>query len=220
MTLNLILSLLIFIGLIMRVGYVWTGALYSEGEGYRLDHVFGPLDNLIPFVPEMAIFYVFLFFTMIGYSFIYFVFIAPKKGYPLAWSLIFIGAISLIVYIFFPVSTYWWRIELFAIEDVYKENFWAKIMYGYYRTDTSFNCFPSLHAAVSVILAFAWYQNYKIDNSKKFKIWAIINIIIAIGVVLSTLFVKQHYIIDEITGVSLAWVIGKLTYTKLEKDNG
>ncbi|MHA1726822.1 MAG: phosphatase PAP2 family protein [Promethearchaeota archaeon] len=103
--------------------------------------------------------------------------------------------------------------------DAYKGNFWAEIMHRDYRTDISFNCFPNLHVIISVILAFVWYQNYKIDNSWDFKILAIDNILIAIGVVLSMLFVKQHYIIDEITGVILAWVIGKITFIKLGKDN-
>jgi membrane-associated phospholipid phosphatase len=34
-------------------------------------------------------------------------------------------------------------------------------------------------------------------------------LVVGIGVVLSTLFVKQHYIADEVAGVLLALVIGK-----------
>jgi len=105
--LDLILIVGVFIVLIMEIGYTWTGNLYPEGTGYRLDFIFGDLDDLIPFVPAMAIFYVYLVVVMIIYTFFYFVFISPEKGYPLAWALIFIGVISLIIYIIFPVSTYW-----------------------------------------------------------------------------------------------------------------
>jgi membrane-associated phospholipid phosphatase len=43
---------------------------------------------------------------------------------------------------------------------------------------------------------------------------AIFTFVIATGVVLSTLFVKQHYIIDEITGILLAYIIGRLIFQK------
>jgi membrane-associated phospholipid phosphatase len=37
-------------------------------------------------------------------------------------------------------------------------------------------------------------------------------LIIAAGVILSTLFIKQHYIADEIAGVVLAWAIGRIIF--------
>ncbi|MHA1437789.1 MAG: phosphatase PAP2 family protein [Promethearchaeota archaeon] len=209
---------LLFFICIQLILYDWTGSLYAEGQGYHLDFVFGPLDNMIPFIPEMAIFYIYLFFPMVFLSMIYFAFIDYDKGYALGWSLVLIGIISIIIYIFFPVSTYWWRQELLA--NKIEGNFWAETMYGYYETDTSFNCLPSLHAAVSTIIAFTWYQYYKLNRTLKRKIIAIISIIIAIGVILSTLFVKQHYIIDEIIGILLAYSVGKYIFFYMWKEFG
>jgi len=31
--------------------------------------------------------------------------------------------------------------------------------------------------------------------------------VIAAGVILSTLFIKQHYIADEVAGIGLAWIV-------------
>ncbi|MFW9898643.1 MAG: hypothetical protein ACFFDO_05225 [Candidatus Thorarchaeota archaeon] len=42
----------------------------------------------------------------------------------------------------------------------------------------------------------------------------IIFFIIAIGVILSTLFVKQHYIIDEIAGVVLVYLISRVVFRR------
>ena len=56
--LNVIIMLVLFFLILNRLLYNWTGTLYPEGSGFHLDTL---LDNLIPFVPEMAIFYVFLF---------------------------------------------------------------------------------------------------------------------------------------------------------------
>ena len=193
----------------MLILYTWTGSLYPEGTGYRLDFLG---DNLIPFVPEMAIFYVFLFFPMIILTLIYFGFLDEEKGYGLGWSIVIMNAIATIIYIIFPVSTYWWRQELLA--NKIEGNFFADIMYFYYTHETSFNCLPSMHAGMSTICFFTWYQYYKINPTFKRKIIAIIALIIAVGVVLSTLFVKQHYIIDEIAGVALAFAVGMFVFRR------
>ena len=193
----------------MLILYSWTGSLYSEGTGYRLDFLG---ENLIPFVPEMAIFYVFLFFPMLILTLIYFGFLDEEKGYGLGWSIVIMNAIASIIYIIFPVSTYWWRQELLG--NKIEGNFFADLMYFYYTHETSFNCLPSMHAGMSTICFFTWYQYYKIDPTFKRKIIAIIAFIIAVGVVLSTLFVKQHYIIDEIVGVALAFAVGMIVFRR------
>lgn len=211
--LNLLVMLVLFFVILNRILYDWTGTLYAESTGFRLDFLG---DNYIPFVPEMAIFYVYLFYSMVIISMLFFGFGTPVKGYALGWSLVIINLIAIGIYIVFPVSTYWWRQELLA--DPIVGNFWADTMYEYYRTDVSFNCLPSLHAAVSFIVFYAWYRYYKVKPEIKTKIIAVITFIIAFGVVLSTLFVKQHYIIDEIAGVALALIVGKYTFDYLWKD--
>ena len=197
----------LYLIILQLILYSWTGELYPEGSGYRLDFLG---DNLIPFVPEMAIFYVYLFFPMVILTFIYFTFIDDEKGYALGWSIVIMNLIAIIIYILFPVSTYWWRQEL--LTNRIEGNFFADTMYFYYENETSFNCFPSMHAGVSTICFFVWYQYYKIKPNLKTKIIAITIFIISFGVVLSTLFVKQHYIIDEIAGVLLAYIVGRYTF--------
>ncbi len=193
----------------MLILYSWTGSLYPEGTGYRLDFLG---ENFIPFVPEMVIFYVFLFYPMVILTLIYFGFLDEEKGYGLGWSIVIMNAIATIIYIIFPVSTYWWRQEL--LSNKIQGNFFADVMYLYYTHETSFNCVPSMHAGMSTILFFTWYQYYKINPTFKRKIIAIIAFIIAVGVVLSTLFVKQHYIIDEIAGVALAFAVGMIVFRR------
>ena len=189
--------------------YPWTGNLYPEGGGYKLDFLG---DNNIPFIPEMAIFYVFLFFPMVIFTLIYFAFIEEEKGYALGWVVVIVNSIATIVYIIFPVSTYWWRQELLA--NQIEGNFFADIMYFYYTHETSFNCVPSMHAGMSTICFYVWYRYYKLKPSFKTKIIAITTFIIAFGVILSTLFVKQHYIIDEVAGILLAYLISRYFFRK------
>ena len=195
----------------MLILYNWTGQLHEEGTGYRLDFLG---ENYIPFIPEMAIFYVFLFFPFVVLTMIYFAFIEEEKGYALGWSIVIMNAIATIVYIIFPVSTYWWRQELLA--NRIEGNIFADIMYFYFENETSFNCVPSMHAGMATICFFTWYQYYRLNPESRTKLLAITTFIIAVGVVLSTLFVKQHYIIDEIIGVLLAYIIGRLVFLKCE----
>jgi membrane-associated phospholipid phosphatase len=212
---NVVLMLVLFYVLLNNIAYNWAGQLYPVGSGYSLDFLFGGLDAAIPFVPEMVTFYVYLFYPMVVLTMLYFAFIEYKKGYALSWSLVFINAIAILIYTVFPVSTYWWRQEFLA--HPIAGNFWASQVYSIWASDTSFNCFPSLHAAVSTICFFTWYQYSKIKPSATTKLAAIGALTIAGGVILSTLFIKQHYIADEIAGMALAWLVGRLIFNHLWK---
>ncbi len=210
---NVILMLVLFYVLLNNIAYNWTGQLYPAGSGFRLDTT---LDAMIPFVPETVIFYVYLFYPFVIPTMLFFAFIEYTRGYALGWSLVAINAISVLIYIVFPVSTFWYRQELLAHPMV--ANVWADQVYGIFASDTSFNCFPSLHASVSTICFFAWFQFAKIKPNKITKTAAIAALVIAAGVILSTLFIKQHYVADEIAGILLALFVGKLVFDKLWKN--
>ncbi len=207
---NFILMLVLFYIVLNTLLYDWTGTMYPDGTGYRLDYL---LDNMIPFVPEMDIFYEYVFYPLVIASMVYFAFFEARKGSALGWSLVLINGIAIIIYIVFPVSTYWWRQELLA--DPIVGNIWADAVYHVFVYDPSFNCFPSLHAAVSTICFYTWYRYSKIKPGKATKSLAVITFILATAIILSTLFVKQHYIVDEIAGIVLAWVVGKIFFNKL-----
>jgi len=210
---NVILMLILFYVILNTIAYDWTGTLYPEESGFHLDAWFGGLDDAIPFVPEMAIFYVFLFYGMVIFTMVYFAFFASEKGYALGWSLVIINAIAIAVYIVFPVSTYGYR-QLYGPGGTGAQTgFWANIVYDLvFARDTSFNDFPSLHAAVSVAVAYAWYRYARLKPMLARNIMAVVTCVIAIGVILATLFVKQHYIADEIAGFVLAFVVSKLVF--------
>jgi membrane-associated phospholipid phosphatase len=210
---NVVLMLCLFYFLLNNVAYDWTGELYPAGSGFRLET---SLDAAIPFVPEMVIFYVYLFYPLVILTMLYFAFIEYKRGYAIGWSLVAINAIAVFIYIVFPVSTYWYRQDLLAQPMI--GNVLADQVYKVFAQDTSFNCFPSLHAAVSTVCFFAWFQYAKEKPSKTTRATSIAALVIAIGVILSTLFIKQHYIADEIAGVLLALLVGKLVFYKYSKN--
>jgi len=203
---NVILMLILFYILLNRIAYDWTGQLYPVGSGFRLDFLTGGLEDSIPFVPQMVIFYVYLFYPMVILTMLYFAFVEYKKGYALGWSLVFINGIAVLVYAFFPVSVYWWHQQFLAQPLV--GNFWANETYSVWAGDTTFNCFPSLHAAVSTICFYTWYRYNKVRPGRVTASVAALALFITVGVILSTLFLKQHYVADEVAGIVLALGIG------------
>jgi membrane-associated phospholipid phosphatase len=208
---NILLMLVLFYVLLNNILYDWTGQLYPLSSGYRL--LLGNLDDAIPFIPEMVIFYRYFFYAMVILTMLYFAFIEYKKGYALGWSLVIINAIAIAIYIVLPVSTQQWRLALIPHLDL--SNFWQAEVYGIYTTDTPFNCFPSLHAAVSTICFYAWYEYSKARPGWATKVVAIATFVLAAGIILSTLFIKQHYIVDEIAGIVLAYAVGRPLFSHL-----
>jgi membrane-associated phospholipid phosphatase len=67
-----------------------------------------------------------------------------------------------------------------------------------YGADPPYNCFPSLHVAHSFVSASAC--------SRVHHRLGVAAIFCAAIVALSTLFTKQHYVLDVVTGVALAWL--------------
>ena len=199
---NLFVVLVLFYVVLNTIVYNWTGALYAHGF-----HLNTALDNAIPFVPEWAIFYLYLFYPLSALTMAYFVLIDFRRCAPLAMSLVLINLAADIVYAVFPVTTDIYRQALLA--HPMTGNPFATAMYAHYASDPSFDCFPSLHAAVAVICFYTWFRYARARRGWLTAAIAAFMFVIATGVVLSTLFVKQHYIADEIAGILLAWGIGR-----------
>lgn len=67
-----------------------------------------------------------------------------------------------------------------------------------YSMDAPYNCFPSLHVAHSFVSALTCYRVHRRLG--------VATVVCASLVAVSTLYSKQHYILDVIAGVILAWV--------------
>lgn len=152
--------------------------------------LFSPIDYYIPFISAFAIFYVFIFYPFILFTIGYFVYIRPEKADRFFSALFLIYAVSFITYIVFPVMM------IRPNPNSLPKDFLSQVMKKYYESDPPLNCFPSLHAALSTIAAY-----YLSKEKPKYRIifW-----FIATCIILSTLFVRQHVIVDEIAGFALS----------------
>lgn len=81
--------------------------------------------------------------------------------------------------------------------------------------DTSHNCFPSLHAATTATIVYTWYRYCRVKPGFWTRAASLLSCVIGTGVILSTLFVRQHYIADEIAGIALAIGVSLPVFRKL-----
>lgn len=96
-------------------------------------------------------------------------------------------------------------------------NFCPTETYSVRAGDTTFNCFPSLHAAASAICLHAWYLYSRVKPRDATKTVSVVVGVITVGVILSTLFLKQRYIADKIAGIVLACGVGRPLFNRLWK---
>ena len=166
------------------------------------DNIF---DSSIPFMPEWTIFYVLWHPLLI---------ITPCILYKLNKSdfytyivvKFFIEFIAIFIFFFYP--TLFIRPE-FEVKDIF--TWFLNLVY---ITDTpALNCLPSMHCTVCFTSIYAFVKSNKIGKKCK----AFFSIIF-IGIILSTLFVKQHAIMDVVTAFLLTLIVSLVTYKfKLDK---
>lgn len=153
-----------------------------------------PLDDKIPLIPLFIIFYSIWYpYLFVVYYFIY------KKDKDKFKRLINKSIICILIadlcFIIYPtmvsrppISSYNSLISL--------------MLYITYTTDIPVNCFPSLHCI------FAFLVMYAVTFDKNMnKLFRIIVGIISPLIVLSTLFVKQHALVDVLGAIIISWII-------------
>ncbi len=78
-----------------------------------------------------------------------------------------------------------------------------------YANDTPTNCAPSIHVANSIFTTIALQRS---DAMKKYRILLVGAHVLNLLIIASTLFIKQHSVIDAILGIALAAVVYVLVY--------
>lgn len=153
-----------------------------------------PIDKKIPALAYFALIYV-LWFPLIA-IFPISLFKAAKNLYELyviCWIIDIV--ISVIIYLAYPTTC----TRPKDLENI-KGGWMLKILYKF--SYKGLNCSPSMHCSIStLVLIFALTASTMPVNLR------IIYSTTALGIILSTLFTKQHVLIDLVTGVLLAMLI-------------
>lgn len=148
------------------------------------------LDRAIPFVKEFIVPYV-MWYPMVPLVFLY-ICIKDKRNYCRLIISMAVGlVISYITFIFFQTTVP--RPELVG-NDIFTD-----VIRLLYNADKPLNCFPSIHVMNCVLMIEGVWTTKK----KNIKI-AIGTTIISVFIILSTLFIKQHVVLDGVFGAAIA----------------
>lgn len=148
------------------------------------------LDRLIPFNRFFIIPYV-LWYGYIAFFLIYFCIIDAKQYYKLLGCMNAGLLVCYLIFYFFPTTV---TRPVLNGNDIF-----IKLVKLIYLKDKPYNCFPSIHVLHSMLVALCVIEEDKISKVIKY-----ISSFIAVSIIISTLFVKQHYIPDIVSGIILA----------------
>jgi len=149
--------------------------------------------------PVLVVFFTVMYigvypFTL-WFSTFYFIATDSKKALRfLAIGLSIIYIIAFPFYLFFTVSNVY---TYFGIQSAL-ETIIPGINQFFYSTTTYNNCFPSLHVAVTLLIA----KSVSITQNKKFTYFVYF---CALSVIISVIYLAIHWIIDVIGGIIIAF---------------
>lgn len=151
------------------------------------------IDTKIPFVPAFFIPYC-IWYLMI-FIIPYYLYCKDKdKFIKYTMAYILCSMIGNIVFISYPSTV--------ARPTVTGTDIFSLIAKFIYWIDTPTNCFPSLHCAISMLFILYTCESKNTNTITKISVC-----IISILIMLSTLFTKQHVVVDFISGDILALIV-------------
>ena len=167
---------------------------------YHVMHV--ALDDFIPFNEYFIIPYMMWFLYVAG-TIVFFLF-RNKEDYYRICTFLFSGmTISLIICTFFHNGT-----DFRPVIDPGK-NVFSGMVAALYQTDTPTNVFPSIHVYNSIGTHIAIMKSAAL---RKHRLVRAGSGILMVSICLSTVFLKQHSVIDMIGAAIMAYVIYGIVY--------
>lgn len=154
------------------------------------------IDTQIPFIKEFVLAYYFWFIYM-AIGFVYLGFTSKKDFYKLELFLALGMSISFIIFIVYPNAQ-------FPRPTVKGNDIFSFLVNIIYTHDGTNNVFPSIHVcnAIGVHVALINSQNFKEKTLLKY-----LSLFAMLSICASTVFIKQHSIIDVLGGTILASLI-------------
>lgn len=153
-----------------------------------------PGEENIPFLPGMMAFYLSIYLFAPA---LLFILEKERPFFRVLNMFLAAGLVHAVFFVLMPVE-YVLRPELPAALDTW----FLQTLHWTYLMDSPHNCFPSMHVSFAFLTYFC-VRAFKPEWGKYYAV-------VAVGVSLSTLFVKQHYVADVIAAVVLAWTLQRV----------
>ena len=207
------LVLAIFIYLLKAALYFLIAKLNLNAGFYGFISPSAPLsmktaiDDHIPFISYFYIFYV-LYYVVPELFMWILSFYDKKKLFTVIIAVSITNVLACIAFVIQQVKMFDRDIDVINnfkdFSSVYNLDTFLKwaVNKQYIADDGALNCFPSLHAAMGMALSTIGLYTGK--GEKHFPIgFRIFCALFGLGIIMSTVFVKQHYFVDSIAGAGL-----------------
>ena len=178
------------------------GFTIVEHAGHRHYHlIHSVIDDMIPFCEYFIIPY-YLWFAFVAVGICWFVFFCKsRREYYQMASVLAIG-----MTIFLVVSCVFPNMQDLRPAVFERQNIFTKMVEALYAADTPTNILPSIHVFNSLALFFA------LNSSEQLRRYRVVRAgagILAVLIILSTMFLKQHSVVDVSLGVLMAVTVQK-----------
>jgi len=174
----------------------WIGHDYAN-EIFSLEgnFVFSFSQSWLDFLVYFFVFiYIVLYPFTLWFSPLYFILIDNKKAMKtLAYGLLLIYIIALPFYLFLPVT----NVYCFFNANSALESVIPSVDNFFYSTTTQNNCLPSLHTAMTILIA------YSVSLTKNRR-YSYLSFFTMFMVIISVIYLSIHWISDVITGAALS----------------
>lgn len=167
---------------------------------YHVIHM--AIDDHIPFCEAFIIPY-FLWFVYVAAVVVFF-FFKNKTDYYKNCIFLFTG-----MTIFLIVSTLWPNGHHLRPVVMPRDNIFTYLVDSLYHIDTATNLWPSIHVYNSIGAHLAITHSKEFENKRGIRI---LSLILAVSIILSTMFLKQHSVFDVLTAFVMATVMYLLVY--------
>lgn len=177
--------------------------LYLEKHVTRNYHIIhAAIDDEIPFIEFFIVPYL-LWFVFIAVVMLYFFFTDVEGFYKLAKLMITGMTIFLIVSTLVPNGL---NIRPHVFE---RDNIFVDMVKLLYRADTPTNVMPSIHVYNSLAACFAIYESQALREHRAVCIGSYI---LAASIILATVFLKQHSMVDVSAAAVMAYMLYQFFY--------
>jgi len=184
--------------LIFVIYYTFYMVGFVALESVTPEHIYiihCPLDSYIPFLEIFVIPYLAWFLYIAG-AVIWLFFNDRETMERLLWSGM-IGMTAFLVISYFLPNGLDLRPVVFERDNIFITL--TKMVYG---SDTATNVFPSIHVNNTICACAALLSCEKLKDRKGIRAFSLV---MAVLIILSTLFLKQHSLIDVSAGLLFAW---------------
>jgi len=161
--------------------------------------VWHPLDDQIPFCEWFMIPYMFWFVFLVGIH-VYLLLVDIPAFKRLMYFVMFTYGITAAVYILWPTC------QNLRPTEFPRDNFLTRFIAGFYAFDTNTHVCSSLHVVGSFATAFAAWDTKRFQTP----LWKMAFLLVALLISVSTVFVKQHSIVDVFWALVLCaagWIL-------------